>query len=312
MSGNTFDLPHYISEIPQFDLSAALMVALAKSADFAITKATNDLYKGVREEIFENNCSLDSLAELNSALNEQVFAETCFYEAGSNNKGSVEAIQALWPLREEWMQQAKELTGLTTDWEGTPRTFEIPDFEEMITNPVVNTSKKTINRITRQNGRKAADLGIDAEDAKSTLEKRLVRESQRNTEMAETMKNRSAGVLHMFHAALQADLSGNDVTETKGDRSSTDGNCQRRAHIAGKPDFHLLPYALRFKLINDTIRTCELQAEWACSNNRLSDDEFDTFDMLCSKTIKALRGIVNSPAFKTAMAAAQATEHMTG
>lgn len=312
LSANTFDLPLYISEIPQFDLAASLMQALAKSTDFALIKAANSLYKGVREEIFNNNCSLDSLAELSSALNEQVFAETCFYEAGSNNQGSVETIQTLWPLRAEWMQQAKDMTALTVNYEGTPQGFDIPDFEMLITNPIINTSKKTINRITRQNERKAIELGVDAADARSTLGKRINREIERNEDMAEAMKARSAGVLHMFHAALQADLSNNDITETKGGRSSTDGNCQRRAHIAGKPDFHLLPYTLRFKLISDTIRTCELQAEWACSNNRLSDDDFDTFDMLCSKTLKALRSIINSPAFRTAMAAAQSTEHMTG
>ena len=311
LSGNTFDLPLYISEIPQFDLSAALMQSLAKSVDFTIINAARNLFKSVRTEIWEGECSLDTMAELNSALNEAVFAETCFHEAGSNNMGLVETIQSLWPLRQDWIDQAVALTSLTHDWEGNPRSFIPLDIEEQIMTPVVNTTKRTIGRITRQVERKAADLGIDDEDKAKTIANRIKREASNNTDMVNAMKETSAGVLHMLYAAIKAD-SEPEVIETIGDKRSTDGVCNRRAHIAGKPDFHLLPYALRTKLISDVIRTCELQAEWACKNSRMSDDEFDTFDMLCSKTIKALRGIINSPAFKTAARVAEASEHVTG
>ena len=108
--------------------------------------------------------------------------------------------------------------------------------------------------------------------------------------MITNMKESASGVLHMLHAAIQAD------TEFSNDKRT----------------FLSLPYTTRFKLINDVIRTCELQAEWACKNNRMTDDEFDTFDMLCSKSIKQLRGIVTSPAFRTAMAQHSAAEAMTG
>lgn len=311
LSANTFDLPLYIAEIPQFDLSAALMQSLVKSVDFTTVNAARSLFKAVRSEIWEGDCKLDSMAELNSALNEQVFAETCFHEAGSNNTGFVETIQSLWPLREDWIDQARELTALTVDWQGNPRTFTPVDIEEQISNPVVNTSKKTVGRITRQVDRKAADLGIDDEDKAKTLANRLAREVRNNADMADSMKDYSGGVLHMLYAAIQADVEP-EVTETMGEHRSRGGVCNRKAHIAGKPEFHLLPYALRFKLINDVIRTTELQAEWACKNNSMTDDDFDTFDMLCSKTIKTLRGILASPAFKVAMQQANATEHMTG
>jgi len=311
LSGNTFDLPRYIGEIPQVELAAALMQSLAKAADFTIINAARGLFKSVRAEIWENTCSLDSMAELNSALNEAAFAETCFHEAGSNNSGFIETIQSLWPLRQDWIDQAKELTSLTNDWNGNPRTFSPVDIEEQITAPVVNTSKKTIGRITRQVERKAVDLGIDEEDKARAIINRIKREAFNNADMANAMKETSSGVLHMLYAAVKVNADP-EVTETVGENHSSEGVCNRKAYSAGKPDFHLLPYSLRTKLISDIIRTCELQAEWACRNNRLSDDEFDTFDMLCSKTVKVLRGIINSPMYKTAAAVAESSEAMTG
>ena len=285
------------------------MQTLARSVDFTLVNAARSLFKGVRQDTFQNG-TLDSIAELNAALNEQVFAETCFYEAGSTTTGFIETIQSLYPLREQWLEDAKRITALTVDWEGKPRAYTPLDLEEQICAPEINTSKKTIGRITRQVTRKAADMGIDEEDKLKTIENRLAREKTNNAEMVLSMKSTSAGVLHMLHAALQANID-TDTTDVNGGHSSEGSSC-RVEHKAGKPDFHLLPYSMRYKLISDVIRNAELQSEWACKNNRMSDDEFDTFDMLCSKTIKALRAVVNSPAFKAALAQTEASEAMTG
>lgn len=288
-SPNSFDLPMHISEIPQPDLAASLMQGLAKSVDFTIINAARQLFKQVRTDIWLGDCSLDTLAELSMALNEQEFAEASFHAAGIDNTGCIQTIQSLWPIREDWTDQARDLTSLTYNWEQKQNRFEPKDIEEQIREPEANTSKKTIGRITRQVERKAADLGIDDADKAKTLANRIKREAINNANMVSSMKETSNGVLHMLHAALRLE----EIDPTR-------------------PDFHLLPYPLRYKLISDVIRTAELQSEWACKNNRMSDDEFDTFDMLCSKTIKTLRAVINSPAFKVAMAASEASETQTG
>lgn len=311
VSPYSFDLPLCISEIPQVDLAASLMQGLAKSVDFTIINAARQLFKGVREEIWLGDCSLDTLAELNMALNEQSFAEASFHAAGIDNSGYIETIQNLWPLRDDWIEQARDLTALTYNWEQKQNKFEPKDIEAQICEPEVNTSKKTIGRITRQVERKAADLGIDADDKAKTLANRIKRETINNANMVNAMKETSSGVLHMLHAAIRLERE-EVVTETNGDQRSTEGVSNRKQFTAGKPDFHLLPYPLRYKLISDVIRTAELQSEWACKNNRMSDDEFDTFDMLCSKTIKTLRAVINSPAFKVALQQVEASDAMTG
>ena len=179
------------------------------------------------------------------------------------------------------------------------------------TEPEIKVTQRTIGRIKRQVERKAVELDIDEEDKQRTLSNRLTREKENNAEMKAAMRKTSKGVLYMLHAAISADTE-EVVTEINGDRKSIEGNCFRTTHVAGEPDFHLLPYALRFKLISDAIKHTELQAQWACKNGNLSDDEFDTLDMLCSKTVKTLRAVINSPQFKTALAQVESSEHMTG
>jgi len=311
ISPSSFDLPLYISEIPQVDLAAALMRNLAGAADFAIVNAARSLFKGVRQEIWLGDCSLDTLADLNSALNEQSFAEDSFKAAGSSNIGNIETIKNLWPLRERWIEQARDLTSLTVNWEGTINKFEPKDIEEQICEPEVNTSKKTIGRIVKQVNRKAEELDIDEEDKARTLKNRLAREDVNNANMICNLKATSQGVLHMLYAAIRIDNE-EVVTEINGARKSKENDCHRVAHVAGEPDFHLLPYNLRFKLISETIKHTELQAEWACKNSRMSEDEFDTFDMLCSKSMKALRSVISSPQFRTALAQLEASDAMTG
>ena len=311
ISPSSFDLALYVSEIPEFNLAASLLQGLARSVDFTIVNAARSLFKAVRTEIWESDATYDKLADLNSALNEQAFAESCFHAGGSDNVGYIETIKSLWPLRQAWIDDAIAATSLTLNWEGKINKFEPLDIETQICSPTFNVSKKTIGRITRQVERKAADLGIDDEDKAKTLANRIKREESNNADAEAAMKETANGVIHMLHEAVKLDTE-EVVTEVIGSRKSTDGESHRVAHVAGKPDFHLLPYVLRFKLISDCIRTTELQAEWACKNNRMTDDEVDTFDMLCSKTIKVLRGVINSPQFKIAMAQAAAGETMTG
>lgn len=311
ISPSSFDLSLYISEIPNFDLCAALSQSLARSVDFTIVNAARSLFKQVRTAIWEGDCTYDRLADLNSALNEAAFAEASFHAAGSDNVGYIETIKSLWPLREEWVAEAVRATSFTIDWQGNPKHYEPIDIETQICTPTFTTSKKTIGRIMRQVERKADELGVDDDIKAKTLASRIKREEANNADAAAAMRETAHGVIHMLREALKLDTE-EVVTETNGARKSADGECHRTAHVAGKPDFHLLPYALRFKLINDTIRSCELQAEWACKNNSMTDDAFDEFDMLCSKTIKVLRGIINSPQFRAAMAQNSAAEAMTG
>jgi len=311
VSPSSFDLPLYISEIPQLDLSAALMRNLAGSCDFAIVGAARKLFNSVRDEVFNSTMEYESIAELNSAFNEQSFAEENFHAAGSDTMSYVDTIKSLYPLRESWIEQAKELTSLTVSWDGKINKYEPKDIEEQICDPEIKVTQKTIGRIKRQVERKAVEFGIDEDDKQRTISNRLEREMESNADMKDKMRKTSKGVLYMLQAAISANTE-EVTTEINGSRKSTEGDCHRVVHAVGEPDFHLLPYALRFKLISDAIKHTELQAQWACKNGNLSDDEFDTLDMLCSKTVKTLRAVINSPQFKTALAQVEASEHMTG
>lgn len=111
------------------------------------------------------------------ALEGAEFAEEVMRQAGKDDLGPVAAIAELNMIRDEWHELASELTAMTHDWQGVPRTYEIKPIEEMLLREVKLQVKPLTASTACAGGTPCSDAS--KEDIESVYAKRLAREEQR-------------------------------------------------------------------------------------------------------------------------------------
>lgn len=272
-----FDLHEYISNITCADVAAQMASSAAFAVDVAICGAARQLMKNLRT--YHVDHGIDSLSEMTACLEDLAFVEEVMAAAGKEDLGPVATIVQLNAVREQWHALASELTGMTFNWDGTPRVYRETHIEDMLTREVkLDVKPQTEHRIRVQVERRADSAG--KEDIETVFQKRLAREQARAKDMAKTLTAQSGAVLTAYQVAL-----------AHGEASEVCG-------------FHELDAQLRAQLINAALKGAARAEDYATSSRSITDDEFDQISFAVIKVERELKAVLNGPAYKVQRAMA--------
>ncbi len=275
-STSTFCLFDFIREIPNCDVAAQVAQSTAWRIDTLIQGAARQLFKAVRQDQFDKG--IDGLAELTMALKEQAFAEHAFEEAGNVVTGPVATIKELMVHREDAHSLAADLTGLCLDWQGRPKTYVVPDLDDVFFNEIsLRVKPQTKRRIAMSVERRAKAYDLTAEETQQQIAKRVAREEDKLHDVSQTLQDQSGAVYEMFRQACSVSLD---------------------AEVGH--EFHTMDLANQRTLIESAITAADRAEEYAASSNNLTDAEFDDICMCVLQATKQLKLVLNSTRFKTA------------
>ena len=285
-----FDLFEFTNNITSPEVAAQVAQSVAWRVDVMIISAARQLYKGVREEMF--NAGIDVRAELTLSLNMQASAEQAFYEHGSTNTGPISTIKELMHQRESWHALAANLTSLTCDWQGQPKAYIEKTIEEQIFEPgQMKVSSETKRKLHIGATRLAAAYD-QPEEAEALFKRRLERSEQKMIDVGENLKSQAQGVAHMFELAAR-----HPMEQPSGETTM---------------EFTSLSLEAQRTLINAAATAAQRAEEYAADNRNLSDTEYDLICLSSIKTVKDLRAQLKQPRFVVAARQQEAGEKMTG
>lgn len=271
----TFCLFDFIRDVPNPDVAAQIAQSTAWRIDTLIQGAARQLFKAVREDQYKKG--VDGLAEISMALKEQAFAEHAFEEAGSATTGAVATIKELMLHREGAYTLASELTSLCIDYQGRPKSFVIPDLDDVFFNEVnLKVRPQTKRRIAMSVERRAAAYDLTAEEAQKQIAKRVTREEDKLKDVGLTLQEQAGAVYEMFRQACAVHLDA-EVGQS----------------------FHTMEMANQRLLIESAMKAADRAEEYATSSNNITDAEFDDVCMCVLKAKKQLELVLNSSRFKT-------------
>ena len=271
----TFCLFDFVRDVPNCDVAAQIAQSTAWRIDTLIQGAARQLFKAVREDQYKKG--VDGLAELSMALREQAFAEHAFAEAGSATTGPVATIKELMVHREAAYNLAADLTSLCIDYQGRPKSFQIPDLDDVFFNEVnLKVRPQTKRRIAMSVERRAAAYDLDEAETKAQIAKRVAREEDKLTDVSATLQEQAGAVYEMFRQACAVTLDA-EVGQS----------------------FHTMDTNNQRTLIESAMTAADRAEEYATSSTNLSDAEFDDVCMCVLNVNKQLKLVLNSSRFKT-------------
>lgn len=279
-----FNLMDYIRNIKSVDVAAQMAQSVAFSVDVAINGACRQLMKQLRE--LRDRYGIESVSDMTLALEDTAFAEEVMMEAGKDDLGPVATILQLNCVRDAWHELASELTGMTFNWQGVPRTYEIKPIEEMLLREVKLQVKPVVaHRLRVQVERRAGDAS--KEDIDAVYAKRLAREEQRARDTARALTEQQGTIVTLYQVASnpRGDLRAKVLGET--DKYSE----HEEVH------FHELDASLRRTFIEAALKGAARAEEYATSSTSITDTEFDAVSFAVIAIERELKAILNGPAY---------------
>lgn len=275
-----FDLADYIQGTTCVEVAAQMAQSVAFGVDVAINSAVRALFKNLRAHHVDHG--IDSLSEMTLALEDSAFAEEIMRSAGKDDLGPVASIVQLTSIREQWHNIASELTAMTHDWQGVPRTYEIKPIEEMLLREVkLQVKPLTAQRLRIQVERRAGDAS--KEDIDSVYAKRLAREEQRAKDTARVLTEQQGAIVTLYQLAVEI---GGELPQL-GDNTGAGSSAE----------FHLLDAGLRRQLIEAAMRGADRAEEYATSSRSITDSEFDQISFAVIRVERELKAILAGPSY---------------
>ena len=282
-----FDLADYIHSLTSVDVAAQMAQSVAFAVDIAINNASRQLMKNLRANHIDHG--IDSLAEMTMTLEDSAFAEEIMRQAGSDSLGPVSTILQLNVIREQWHMIASELTGMTYDWQGVPRVYEVRPIEEMLLREVrLQVKPLTAQRLRMQVERRAGDAS--QEDINAVYAKRLAREEQRTKDTARALTEQQGAIVTLYH--LASDIGGELP------------NIRENSNVAASAEFHLLDAALRRQLIEAAMKGAARAEDYATGSSSITDAEFDQISFAVIKVERELKAVLAGAAYAVQRATA--------
>ena len=276
-----FDLNDYIRSLQAVDVAAQMAQSVAFSVDVAINGAARQLLKNLRTSHVDHG--IDSLSEMTSALEDSAFAEEIMRQAGKDDLGPVATILQLNTMRDGWHLLASELTSMTHDWQGVPRTYEIKPIEEILLREVkLQVKPLTAHRLRIQMERRAGDASKDDIDA--VYAKRLAREEQRAKDTARALTEQQGAIVTLYHLASRI---GDSLPQLGID--AVDAYCD--------VGFYQLDASLRRQLIEAAMKGAARAEDYATSSSSITDAEFDQISFAVIKVERELKAILAGPSY---------------
>ena len=277
MSNAYFDLTAYIQSIKSADVAAQMAQSVAFAIDLKMASTLRAIMKAIR--VHHDSYGYDSVGAMTDALRDVVFAEEVFREHGKNEEGLVETFALLNMVRQGWHDLAQELTGMTLDWQGVPRSYEIKPFEEFLTREIKLSVKPEVERRIRITVERRAD-GASKEDVEAVIAKRQARETQKAKDTSRALMEQTATLLTLF------DLLDEQSWELI-DRDPYDH----------EPEFHELPADVRMQLINAALKGAARAEDYAAGSSSITDDEFDQINFATMRVERELKAVLAGPAY---------------
>ena len=282
-----FDLADYIQSLTSVDVAAQMAQSVAFAVDIAINNASRQLTKNLRANHIDHG--IDSLAEMTMALEDSAFAEEIMRQAGSDSLGPVSTILQLNVIREQWHMIASELTGMTYDWQGVPRVYEVRPIEEMLLREVrLQVKPLTAQRLRMQVERRAGDAS--QEDINAVYAKRLAREEQRTKDTARALTEQQGAIVTLYHLASNI---GGELP-----------NIRENSNVDASAEFHLLDAALRRQLIEAAMKGAARAEDYATGSSSITDAEFDQISFAVIKVERELKAVLAGAAYAVQRATA--------
>lgn len=276
-----FDLEDYVRNCTCTDVAAQMAQSIAFAIDVNINSAVRQLMKNLRE--YNVDHGIDTYSEMVAALEDSAFAEEVMRQAGKDDLGPVATILQLNTVRDSWHMLASELTSMTFDWQGVPRTYEIKPVEEMLLREVkLQVKPQVAHRIKVQVQRRAE--GVSQEDIDAQVAKRLAREEQKLKEISETLQSQQGAIVTLFNLATQI---GDKLPQLGLD--SVDGYSDVQ--------FYQLDTRLRKQMIEAALKGAARAEEFATSSSNITDSEFDDICFAVMKVERELKAVLQGPAY---------------
>lgn len=277
MSNAYFDLTAYIQSIKSADVAAQMAQSVAFAIDLKMASTLRAIMKAIR--VHHDSYGYDSVGAMTDALRDVVFAEEVFREHGKNEEGLVETFALLNMVRQGWHDLAQELAGMTLDWQGVPRSYEIKPFEEFLTREIKLSVKPEVERRIRITVERRAD-GASKEDVEAVIAKRQARETQKAKDTSRALMEQTATLLTLF------DLLDEQSWELIG-----------RDPYDHEPEFHELPADVRMQLINAALKGAARAEDYAAGSSSITDDEFDQINFATMRVERELKTVLTGPSY---------------
>lgn len=281
-----FDLKHFINEIKNADVAAQMAQSVAFAIDLKMASTLRAIMKNVRNA--HHDYGFDSVGAMTYALRDMNFAEEVFREHGKTEEGLIETFTMLNLVRTGWHELAQELTGMTVDWQGIPRRYEIKPFEEFLSREIKLDVRPEAERRIRLTVERRAD-GASKQDIDTVVEKRRQREEQKAKDTSAALMDQSATLMTIYHLL---DEQAFDLIE--------------RDPYEDEPGFHDLPADVRMQLINAALRGAARAEEFAVGSSSVTDDQFDQINFAVLTVERQLKAILQGPGYTVQRATATA------
>lgn len=286
-----FDLNAYVSGTKSADVAAQMAQAVCFSIDVAVAGACRQLLKNLRE--LRDRVGVDSVSDMTHALEDIGFAEEIMIEAGLDQLGPVATIVQLNAVRDQWQHLAQELTGMTFDWQGVPRTYDIKPVEEMLLREIkLGVKPVTAQRLRVQIERRAD--GASKEDIDAVYAKRLAREEAKVKDVSRSLMEQQGALVTLYQTA--SNPRGALREKVLG---LTDAYSEHEAF-----DFYKLDAGIRRQMIEAAMRGAARAEDYATNSSSITDAEFDDISFAVIKIERELKAVLNGPAYKVQRAMA--------
>lgn len=266
-----FDLNLYVRNVKCVDVAAQMAQGITFRIDLAITSATRQLMKNLRTNYVDHG--IDSISEMTASLSEMSFAEEIFSQAGKQELGPVQTINQLNIIRDVWQEICAELTGMTFDYRGQPRIWDVRPMEEVLSREVVMQVRPQTTRRIRMQVERRAD-GASSEDIDRVYAKRVAMEEARAADMSNTLNSQVGTLITLYQLAS---------TAATGDNADF--------------GFYDLDVGTRRTLIEAAIQGAERAEQYATSNNKITDAEFDAVSFAVIKVERELKAVLSGPMY---------------
>lgn len=211
-TNNYFDLVSFIRDITDVEIAAQAAQSLAFRVDLLIQSNARAIFRAAREEEMNKLApelrTVESRADLENMFRSVEFAEQTFAAYTDRVHGNVSTLKSLSAMRDDINDMARELTAMTTDWQGNPRHYEAADLDELflarpdlrMTTAEQMRSRQTAEMLKQhglvdQNADIEALIKMDAERRKDELNR-----------MASVMHQQGPITLMFYELAMQTDV----------------------------------------------------------------------------------------------------------
>jgi hypothetical protein len=278
-TNDCFDLIEFVTDLPNHELAAQAAQSLAFRLDLLVQSSTRAIFKSLRQTEFDKLDpelqTNEHLAEIEASFREVEYAERAFAEQGGTLTGPVRTVQDLMNLRPQINALAQDLTALTTDWNGNPRSYVPAELEELfLARPDLRISQteQARNRMVAEQMKQHGMLPQDM-DLSSVIKMDEERRRDELSRIADVMHRQSPIVYMIFELAQQ------NVVE------------EPAAH------FWHLDLAAQRQMIESVHGAIQRELERAKSNRRLSTMDFMSVVGVAMTAIKKLDEVLVSPRF---------------